>query len=253
MLVRAFVILLCAACSALGQTRPWKNVDGTRTVQGSFIKRDANAVTILTGNGQELVIQLSKLHFDERHWLNLHHSLDAPAPASGAAPPKITSAVFDTLTFKDTRDSALAKLKVSKIVKMTTHETFLGRSGLNGVFSTRQTIGGLAASLYFDWTPAGTLKELTLQTETVEIQEYRSRLEPGWKAFIEQLSTLYGVPKQKSPMPPANSLADGSFMPSHMWLLEAGGSALLGTARDGDKFQLVVRFTQKVAGRVEIP
>ncbi|MEX1048760.1 MAG: hypothetical protein WED15_04480 [Akkermansiaceae bacterium] len=244
MLFRTCLILLCATCFAFGETRVWKSADGTRSVQGEFIKRDASAVTIRTGNGQERIIQLSQLHPDERRWLKLHHPLDgSPDPA----------AVFDTLTFKDTRDSTLAKLKASKIVEMTAHETFIGRSGLNGVFSTRQKIGDLGASLYFDWTPAGTLKEITLQTETIQAQEYRTRLEPGWKAFVELLSILYGLPEQKGPLPQANSLADGSFMPSHLWLLEGGGSALLGTARDGDKFQLVVRFTQKIAGRVELP
>jgi hypothetical protein len=54
-------------------------------------------------------------------------------------------------------------------------------------------------------------------------------------------------------MPSKESIPDGSFFPSHLWTLETGGSALLGTARDGDKYQVVVRFTQKVVKPVESP
>lgn len=214
-------------------------------MQGEFVKRDASSVTIRTGKGESLSIQLSQLHPDERQWLDLHHSLSGPAPDP--------SAVFDTLTFRDTRESTLTKLKASKIVEMTSNETFIGRSGLNGVFSTRQKIGGLSASLYFDWAPAGNLKELTLQTETIPEEEYKSRLEPSWNAFIELLNMLYGLPQQKGPLPRAQTIPDGSFLPSHLWLLEGNGSALLGTARDGKRYQLVVRFTQKMVQPVELP
>jgi hypothetical protein len=248
LLTRFCLLLLLAAAAtpaALAEIRAWKSADGVRSVEGEFVKRDASSVTIRTSKGQSVSIQLSQLHPDERQWLELHHSLSGPGPDPAA--------VFDTLTFKDTRDSALAKLKASKIVEMTSNETFIGRSGLNGIFSTRQKVGGLSASLYFDWSPGGTLRELTLQTETIALDEYKSRLEPSWRAFIELLSVLYGLPQQKGPMPQAQSLADGSFFPSHLWLLEGNGSALLGTARDGDRYQLVVRFTEKKIQPVELP
>lgn len=246
---RSCLISLFAAAatsSAFAELRAWKSADGVRSVQGEFVKRDASSVSIRTDKGQSVTIQLSQLHPDEREWLDLHHSRGAPAPAPDA------SAVFDTLTFSDTRESALAKLKASKIVKMTTNEAFIGRSGLNGIFSTRQKIGDLSASLYFDWSPAGTLKELSLQTEAVSKEEYKTRIEPSWKAFIELLSMLYGQPQQKGLLPQLQTLSAGSFFPSHLWLLEGDGSALLGTARDGQGYQLVVRFTQKKVQPVQL-
>lgn len=230
--------------------RPWKSADGVRSVQGEFVKRDASSVTIRTEAGKEVAIELTMLHPDDTKWLDINHSL---TPATPIAPPHDPSAFFDNLTFRDTRESTLAKLKVSKVVQMTTDETFIGRSGLNGVFKTRRKIGVLDGFLYFDWTEAGKLKELTLQTETRPDSAYKTELEPGWKELIDLLSSLYGKPVQKGPIPPVNTLADGSFAPSHLWLLEGGGSALLGTAREGGKYQLVVRFTQKKVGVVEIP
>jgi hypothetical protein len=136
---------------------------------------------------------------------------------------------------------------------MTTDATFVGRSGLNGIFRTRRKIGALNAMLYFDWTEDGKLKEITLQTDLLPAGAYKSELEPSWKELAELLDTLHGNPVQKGPFPPKESLADGSFSPSHLWKLETSGSALLGTARDGGKYQVVVRFTQKKIQPVEIP
>lgn len=227
--------------------RPWKSADGLKTVQGDFVKRDATTVTLRLGNGTETTVDLAKLHPDEAKWLNSHH----PLAAAGAAPDP--AAVFDTLVFGDDRDTVLKKLKASKIVEMTTDETFIGRSGLNGIFYTRQKIGKVKASLYFDWDETKKLKELTLQTDLLPDTEYKSELEPTWGAFVELLSTLYGKPAQKGPMPQMESLGDGTFSPSHLWELEGGGSALLGTARDGKRYQLVVRFTRKKVQPVEFP
>jgi hypothetical protein len=242
-----FSLTIALAPTVTAEMRPWKNADGTRSIQGELIKRSASSVTLRTAAGKEVTIELAKLHSDESKWLNLHHSL------TSTAPPQDPTAFFDNLTFRDTRDSTLAKLKASKIVEMTTDETFIGRSGLNGVFKTRQKIAGLDAFLYFDWTDAGKLKELTLQTDPHPETAYRTTLEPSWKEMIELLGTLYGKPAQKGPLPAPNTLADGSFMPSHLWQLASGGSALLGTARDGNNYQLVVRFREKKAGGVLIP
>jgi hypothetical protein len=197
----------------------------------------------------------------DQTWVNTMHPLGepnapakkpaaAPASSEAAAPSK---AVFDQLMFGDTRAQVLAKLKASKIVELTVTEAFLGRTGLNGVFRTRKKIGGLDASLYFDWTGDDKLKEVTLQTETVPLADYQAKIAPSWKEFVSLLTTLYGQPAQKGTLPNPSSLGDGSFTPSHLWLLESGGSALLGTARDGNKFQLVVRFTQRNVATVSVP
>lgn len=237
------VLFAATVLTATAAPRAWKNADGSRSFQGEFVNRDATSVTLRGENGKEFVVELSKLHADDRAWLNLHHALDGENP----------SAFFDTLSFSDTRESTMTKLKASKLVEMTTSEIFVGRSGLNGIFRTRQKVGGLDAFLYFDWAPSGTMKELTLQTETVPGTDYKTRLQPSWSEFVELMSALYGPPVQKSPMPSIEGLADGSFMPSHYWKLESGGSALLGTAREGPRYQLVVRFTQKKIQLVEIP
>lgn len=241
------VSILAATCftSAFAESRPWKSADGLLIVQAEFVQRDANSVTVRDTSGKEVTLELSKLGQAETKWLNLHHPFSASQPDP--------TAFFDTLTFKDNRESTLAKLRASKIVVMTTDETFLGRSGLNGVFRTSKKIGKLDGFLYFDWTDKGKLKELTLQTATIPATAYKSDLEPSWQKFVELLSILYGNPVQKGVLPQSQSIADGSFVPTHLWNLDGGGSALLGTAREGKQYQLVVRFTEKKVELKEIP
>lgn len=245
-------LFLAIACSSTlyAEIRSWKSATGEHTLEAEFIKRDATNVTLRNESGREITVELSKLHPDETLWLNVNHPLTPKSPLVIAQDP---SAFFDNLTFKDTRESTLAKLKASKVVEMTTDETFIGRSGLNGVFRTRKKIGNLNGFLYFDWNGSGKLAELSIQTDSRPESAYKTELEPAWKALIELLDTLYGKAVQKGPLPALASINDGTLMPSHLWKIETGGSALLGTAREGEKFQIVVRFTQKKIGVVELP
>lgn len=242
-MIRPLVVLLVAvsAMPLSAETRTWKSVDGKFTRVAEFVSRDAGHVTIRDTNGKQASVEISKLNLEDQKWLDKYHSLSAPKPQSEPDP----RALFDTIKFNDSRETVLAKLKASKFAEITVDETFIGRSGLNGVFRTRQKIGDLNASLYFDWTDGGKLREITLQTDALPPEKYQSDIAAGWKFFVELLSSLYGKPAQKGPLPSIASLGDGSFSPSHLWNLESGGSALLGTARDGSRYQLVMRFTQK--------
>lgn len=242
-------LALAATAPVLAEMRSWKSADGLRSVKGELVSQDSNKITIRNEAGKEIAIERSKLHTDEIKWLDAHKA----AAASATTPAHNPSSFFDNLTFRDTRESALAKLKASKIVEMTTDETFIGRSGLNGVFRTREKIGSLSGFLYFDWTSDGRLRELTLQTETLPSSDYKPTLEPCWKQFVELLSALYGKPVQDGPLPSKESIPDGSFFPSHLWKLETGGSALLGAAREGSKYQIVVRFSEKTVKPVALP
>lgn len=243
----ASFLLIVSALSLHAAPRAWKSADGQRSTEGELVSRDATSITILrTKDWKQLTIQLEQLDPNDRAWINANH------PLAGAKAPD-NPAVFDTLAFGDSREAAFAKLKASKFVEMTTDETFVGRSGLNGIFRTRQKIGTLNAMLYFDWTESGKLKEITLQTEPLSADSYKSELEPSWKEFVALLGTLHGKPVQKGPFPQMATLADGAFSPSHLWKLGGSGSALLGTARDGANYQVVVRFTEKKIQPVEVP
>jgi hypothetical protein len=182
----------------------------------------------------------------------LLHAEPRPESPDSAATQESTG-VFDQLNFGDNREQVLAKLKASKFVELTTDETFIGRSGLNGVFRTHQKVGGQYAMLYFDWTGDNQLKEITLQTNALPASERDTQLVPCWKEFIALLTSLHGKPITAENSLHLSSIPDGSLAPTHLWKLEQTGSALLGAARDGDKYQIVVRFTKEEIKPVAIP
>ncbi|NJM37506.1 MAG: hypothetical protein HC845_06370 [Akkermansiaceae bacterium] len=116
------LLFLATVASSHAEIRPWRNSDATRTIQGKFIKRDEASVTILDESKKEISIPFTKLHAEDKKWLDTNHSLNGQVIDPNA--------FFDGLTFKDTRDSALTKLKSSQLVEMTADETFIGRTGL---------------------------------------------------------------------------------------------------------------------------
>lgn len=241
------LLIALALHAAAAPPRLWKSTNGGRSFQGEFLKRDAATITLRRlGDTKETTVALDKLHPDDRTWVNTNHPLAGNDVPDG-------SAVFDQLTFGDNRDQVFKKLKASKFVEMTTDETFIGRSGLNGVFRTRHKIGGQFASLYFDWTGDNQLKEITLQTDAVPSSDRDAQLNPCWKNLIGLINTLHGKPIVSDTQIRFTSIPDGAFSPTHLWNLESGGSAQLGAARDGDKYQIVVRFTKDEVKPVVVP
>jgi hypothetical protein len=244
---KTLLLLLAALAADLhAAPRAWKSADGQRSVEGEFVRRDAAGVTILRSDRKEVVIPLNSLHPDDRTWLNVNH----PVAGTEASAP---NAVFDQLAFGDTRAQVLEKLKASKFVEMTSNEAFVARTGLNGIFRTRKKIGGLDASLFFDWTESGELKEITLQTAPLPASALDDQLTPCWKDFITLLTTLHGKPFNANNQLDIAPIADGAMSGTHLWKLDHTGTAMLGAAREGDNYQVAVRFTREDIQPVIIP
>jgi len=235
-------LLLACSLHLHAAPRPWKSADGERTIQGEFIARDERQVTIRRADGLVFTLDLKKVHPDDLTWLEENHPLPALKPAEPVAD---ATAVFDTLHFGDTREQVLAKLKASKIVELRVAESLLGRFGLNGSFQTRKDVGGLRCQLFFDWSSRGLMREVSLQTEALPADAYPTRLKACWQDFAKLLTTLYGPPLQEGRFPAASELSDGACLATHLWRLEGGGTALLGSARDTNGFTTVVRFIQR--------
>lgn len=225
-----------------GETRSWSNTDGTKSFEAEFISRQDDTVTLGKSDGKELTFDISKLHEDDQRWLNLNYPLGQTGGGEKAPDPH---AIFDTLKFGDDRTTVTEKLKASKIVESTVQGTFFGRTGLNGIYHTSHKIGGLYCYLFFDWSEAGELKEITLQTESKSSNQYSTVLEPCWKELIDLIGPIHGKPLQHMAIAAPSKLADGQMLATHLWEIEHGGTAMLGTSRMGDGFQVVVRFTKE--------
>lgn len=245
------LIAITLATTLCATARPWKNTEG-KTVEGEFVSRTASDVTITLANKKTFTIALDKLHPDDRFWLDTKHPLNGKTTTQ-AKPATNPAAIFDQLTFGDNRKQVEEKLKASKFAKLTVAETFIGRSGLNGIFRTTEKIGGLDTSLYFDWEGEDSLSEVSLHTDPQPSAQVQQTLIPCWKEFANLLSKLYGKPKISSPELHTSSIPDGVYQPTHLWNLPPIGSVTLGASREGDKVLVVCRFSKQKVNPVELP
>lgn len=238
----ALILFLATLCSS-AQARTWKNADASASFEGEYLSHTPQDVTIRRADGKEFTLSRAKLHEDDIAWLT---EKDAP-------PPPPDDAVFDTLRFGEDRKQVEAKLLESRVVEPVVDPTFLGRLGLNGSFRTRQKIGDLHCLLFFTWGPADKLSEVILQTEACGDDAYPVKLKSTWQELITLLSQLHGKPVQNTPYPRLSDLPDGGFLGTHLWHLKHGGSALLGTARQGSGYQTAVRFTAETVQPIRTP
>lgn len=247
-LISAVLLITSLTSPLTAESRTWRNKEGTGSFSGTYLGHDQRHVTIKRNDGQVFTVNLDKLHPADQAWLKTK----APAPAAGEAEPN-PNAIFDTLCFGDKRREVESKLKESKIVETDLDETFFGRFGLNGTFRTRQQIGGLHCELYFDWTPAGGLDEISLQTQGLGSDAYLGRLKDNWTELSSLLTTLHGKPLQAADYPKQGDLQNDLFLASHIWRIDGGGSALLGTSMQAGKYLIVVRFTTAKIEPVRVP
>lgn len=233
-----------AAAPLFAEMREWKSADGNQSFSGEYVSHDSKKVTIRRQDGKVFNLELERLNAADKIWLSDKQPTENPAEKGAPAAIDESKAVFDTLCFGDKREEVTKKLKESSFVESTMDEIMMGRVGLNGVFRTRKQIGGLHCELYFDFNGSGGLKEISLQTQTVPKDVYVNRLKATWEELAELLTALHGKPVQSGSFPAAGSLRQDMLIPSHLWKLPSGGSALLGTSLEaGDKVMIVVRFT----------
>lgn len=253
-LLLGFALLGLAATPLSAEMREWKSADGTQSFDGEYVSHDSKKVTIKRKDGKVFSLELERLNNADKIWLSDKPATETPGEKAAAETIDESKTVFDTLCFGDKREVVTKKLKESSFVEATMDEVMMGRTGLNGVFRTRKQIGGLHCELYFDFNGSGSLKEISLQTQTVPKDVYVNRLKATWAELAELLTALNGKPVQAGAFPAVNTLRQDVLIPSHLWKLPAGGSALLGTSLEaGDKVMIVVRFTTDPIRPVEVP
>ena len=245
-LTRTLFYLTFATALHAGENRTWTSSDGTKTFDAEFVSRTDNEVTVVKDDRKELTFPLAKLHENDRRWLNLNFPVGKEGV--GEEMPD-ENAVFDTLKFGDMRDKVSTKLAASNIVESGVAGIFQGRTGLNGIYRTKKQIGGLFCFLFFDWNESGHLTEITLQTESQMEDQYATVLKPCWEECIPLITSIHGNPTQTTAMPSAARLEDGQMLASHLWKLDEGGTVMLGTAKEGRGYQVVVRFTKARIGQ----
>lgn len=241
-----FVLLLFGTLPihAEAELREWRSSSGTQSFQAEFLAFDGVRATLKRRDGRIVTVALRKLSAADQAWLKKNAKVIKGTGTKKDTPPP-RGAAFDQLEFGDNRETVEKKLKASSFVSGDVDETFLGRTGLNGVFKTKSTIGGRHCYLFFDWTPGGGLREVTLQTQPVSKGQYVSSLRGNWSEMIGLLNKLHGHARQAAEFPKASELQDGAILGSHLWYTEEGHSVILGTGQEGNGYAVVVRITSE--------
>lgn len=221
-----FSLFLCL----ISHGKEWRNTDGSKSFTADYVAIEGSQVTLKRPDGREVTFALSKLHSDDQLWIKKHTTR------------KLEGSAFDTLNFGDNKEQVQNKLNQSKIVTSSLDEKLLGRTGLNGIYKTKNEIGGRQCELYFSWSKANLLREVSLQTQPASLQDYDS-LKETWSALVDLLKILHGAPTHTLPFPKSKELGDGQILGTHLWRTESGHSVLLGSARDHESYKVVVRFT----------
>ena len=246
--MRSLFCLCCILVSTVhaGEIRTWSNPDGTKTFQAEFIERNGNIITLVRSDGKKFNIDGAKLNKTDLAWIDKQSQSNVKSDIENPS----DSAVFDTLEFGDDQETVSKKLKASKMLDGTVEGFFQGRTGFNGIYRIREKVGGLYCYLFFDWDEDNLLREITLRTESKKGSEYDSALRDCWAALIELMSPIYGKPASTAAFPEAKRLTNGQIIGSHLWHLDDGNCALLGTSKIDDEFQITLRFTtEKIGGK----
>ena len=244
--MRLFILLATLLLSAFSLTaRTWKSASSDKSFDASYVSNDGKLVTLRKG-GRILTFSIAKLHADDRAWLKANHPPKEKGKGVNKTPTAAPrGAAFDTLEFGDSRKEVVEKLSTSPNVVSSVPAAMIARVGLNGIFKTKQTIGGLHCYLYFDWDGNAKLKEVTLRTKGNSLNAYSGTLLNNWTELLNVLTILHGDAVQGAPYPNSADLQDGLILGSHLWRTEDEHSVLLGTGQDGNLYSVVVRITNE--------
>ena len=230
----AALLLLSSAADA----KLWRNTDGSKSFQGDMLGLSDEKVKIRMLNDSIIDLPLSRLHPDDRKW-----AIDNAKDMAQAAAEARERSLFANLNFGDEKETVLRKLKESPLISADFDERLIGRSGLNGLFKTKAKIGPYHCDLYFNWSPANRLTELTLRSQTAPESDYEENLTACWEQMIHLLSEKFGKPGKSAKRPDFAKIEDGYSLNTHVWNLKSGGSALVGFGRQDDAYMVTARFS----------
>lgn len=231
------LLILCHFSAA----KEWRDSSGNNSIEAAYLSSDGVNVTLQFENGKTKTYKLSRFHKDDQAWV-----AEQEKKASGTKPKQVAQGTaFGSLNFGDSRTTVEKKLKESTIVETKLEDNLLGRTGLNGIYFTKQKVGQHLFYLFFDWTKGDSLKRISLQTKPVQPDDYGS-LKKSWSGMIEVLNNLHGQPVQSVTFPKKESLEDGLALNTHLWRTENGHSVTLGTGQEGRGYVVTVQLTSEL-------
>ena len=146
----------------------------------------------------------------------------------------LLAALYENLEVGMDKDQVLKTLRRSKQLEGPPTDALLARTGLNGVFKTRQAIGGQTFALNFDYDPSGGLRAVVLYSRSkYRGSEYETRLKSAYKALLVGLTEQFGEPVNMPEWVARESLQEGRIQYMHMWKVSPGVFLMSGLGNMG--------------------
>lgn len=236
------LILLLLVPYSLLKAREWRLIDSKKPFEADLVTFDDKQVTLKRGE-KTLTFDIEELHTDDQAWLKEKDAEHNGVEKDFSPPPE--GAAFGHLEFGDSKATVIKKLKRSPLVEGGAADIMVARIGINGTYRTKNKLGGLPSDLFFDWTKAGNLREITFRSKPLTIESYDEVMKACWIETNQVLSQLHGRPMQNAPYPDSDELKDGHILCSHLWRSSEGYSVLLGTGQERNNYSVIVRITSK--------
>ena len=243
------LIALLTSLAASAAPREWRNLDASRVVRGEVISRDATSVLIRRSRDlKESRLPLSEMHPEDLAWLNQSHPLPnqpKPKQAVSDTSKELVKAIQSSLVFGENITQVTKRLKANALFETTLDETFYARTGLNGIFRTKQKIANQNSQLYFGWNDRGGLKDFTLHTDSMSLSKSEEQLLSCWQAYIDIITEIHGEPLNESPKLVLKSIPEDGIIFTHLWESPKTGTILIGASHDRQGYQIALRFTSE--------
>ncbi|WP_423231951.1 hypothetical protein PVA48_14750 [Akkermansia sp. JRP_AM1] len=137
----------------------------------------------------------------------------------------LLAALYENLEVGMDKDQVLKTLRQSKQLEGPPTDALLSRTGLNGVFKTKQSIGGQTFSLNFDYDPSGGLRAVVFYSRSkCRGSEYETKLKSAYKALLVGLTEKFGEPANMPEWVAKESLQEGRIQYMHMWRVSPASS-----------------------------
>lgn len=146
----------------------------------------------------------------------------------------VFAALYENLEVGMNQDQVLKALKQCRRLEGPPSDALLSRTGLNGVYKTKQAIGGQTFALNFDYDRSGGLRGVMLYSRTkFRGSEYDTKLKSAYKALLVGLTAQFGEPMNMPEWLQKDKLPEGLIQYMHMWKVSPGVFMMAGLGNMG--------------------
>ena len=165
----------------------------------------------------------------------------------------VHAGVYGPLEFGDNRDTVIRKLNSSNLVTKKVADTFLGRTGLNGIYECTNKLAGMTYFLYFGWDDRGGLTEITLRSEEISGSQYNTKMKDAWNKANDLFTNVYEHPVQAGDYPEKSKFKSYPILMTHMWHKGSKQTIMIGPGLQDNKTFLNIRFVNQKIEPIRIP